>query len=129
MKVAEYLRRKYRVDTPSTLSKREAVIFGIPYPLRPGWLAKHGDTEITDRMISWLKQSLKAKGKKSLYAARGLNVLDGKQISSMPDDPQPLDLPVLDCDCPPWEVCEHHPWYEIPAEDAAFIRAIANERG
>lgn len=47
--VKEYLSRKYKVDTPTTMTKIEARAFGIPYPLRNGWLKEFGGREV------WLK--------------------------------------------------------------------------
>jgi hypothetical protein len=38
-----------------TLTRIEAVVFGIPYPLQPGWPRKYGAMEITDGMIEDLK--------------------------------------------------------------------------
>lgn len=48
MKIVDYLKSKYLVDVPNAMRKSEAIILKIAYPLEPGWLAKHGDTEITE---------------------------------------------------------------------------------
>lgn len=59
--VVQYLSSKYKVVVPTTLSKSEAVIFGIPYPLKPNWLEEHGGTVIDGFMKARLIQSLIAK--------------------------------------------------------------------
>lgn len=73
MLVREYLQQKYSVATPTTMMASEARIFGIPYPLQTGWLAAHGDIEITAPMLTRLAESLRAK--KAPMAKEGLRVL------------------------------------------------------
>lgn len=83
MNIRQYLRSKYKVTIPTTMTKCEARAFGIPYPLRSGWLELFGDMEITDLMTQKMMRSLssrsakqKKKGiKKSRHTDRGLAVL------------------------------------------------------
>lgn len=58
---------------PTTITKAEAVIFGIPYPLTAGWLGRHGSQEITHGMRNRLVQSLRTKNSPMVNA--GLAVL------------------------------------------------------
>jgi hypothetical protein len=46
--LARYLRGGGEVKT---LTRVEAMVFGIPYPLQPGWPHKYGQMEITDSMV------------------------------------------------------------------------------
>ena len=71
--VVEYLKEKYKVDTPTTLLAVEARIFGIPYPLQTGWLKKYGDTQITESMRNKLTEVLSSRS--TLKAADGMRVL------------------------------------------------------
>lgn len=47
MKVRQYLEWKYNTTHPTVITKKEAKICRVPWPLRPGWLKRHGDNEIT----------------------------------------------------------------------------------
>lgn len=50
MTIFEYLKKKYRTNKPSMMSKKEAEAFGLAWPLKKGWLEKHGQAEVTDYM-------------------------------------------------------------------------------
>jgi len=50
MNLRQYLSAKYDVDVPTIITKREARIFGIPYPLTKGWLQAFGHIEIGPTM-------------------------------------------------------------------------------
>lgn len=55
------------------LTHIEALAFGVPYPLQPGWPAKYGAMEITEGMIEDLKAKiLTAKESTASKARRGL---------------------------------------------------------
>lgn len=88
MKVLEYLQRKYGVERPTTLLSSEAKIFGIPMPLKAGWLDKYSHIEITEGMIYRLRISLEAKSKNGQKMAPiGLQVIanmEGKQDPVQP---------------------------------------------
>lgn len=72
MNVREYLCAKYKTDQPGAILALECRVFGIPYPLRSGWLDRYGDVEITPQMREALIQRLLASNKDSAYA--GLRV-------------------------------------------------------
>lgn len=55
------------------LTHIEALAFGVPYPLQPGWPAKYGAMEITEEMIEDLKARIQmAKESTASKARRGL---------------------------------------------------------
>lgn len=58
MKIREYLQRKYKVEVPTTITKVEAQVFGIPYPLREKWLQKYGWREIQTWQLLDIKRLL-----------------------------------------------------------------------
>jgi hypothetical protein len=72
MNVREYLCAKYQTNQPGAILALECKVFGIPYPLRSGWLDRYGDVEITPQMREALIQRLLASKKDSAYA--GLRV-------------------------------------------------------
>lgn len=73
MRVIDYLQAKYGAGTPTTMLACEAKVFGIPYPLRNGWLKAHGCIEITPDVARRLAEALKRNGSESAMA--GLNIL------------------------------------------------------
>lgn len=58
MKIIDYLKAKYGVMKPTTILLVEAKSFGIPYPLRAGWLHKYGGVSITPDMSGLLYERL-----------------------------------------------------------------------
>jgi len=58
MKIIDYLKAKYGVMKPTTILLVEAKSFGIPYPLRAGWLRKYGGVSITPDMSGLLYERL-----------------------------------------------------------------------
>lgn len=64
MNIAEYLRGKYQVQTPTSMTSIEAYHFGIPWPLKNGWLAEYGDRVITSAAYTSIKISLERRAKK-----------------------------------------------------------------
>lgn len=73
MRAVDYLQAKYGAGTPTTMLACEAKVFGIPYPLRGGWLRAHGQLEITPDVALRLADALKRNGGASAIA--GLAVL------------------------------------------------------
>jgi hypothetical protein len=68
--LARYLQGRGEVKA---LTHIEAQAFGVPYPLQPGWPARHGAIEITEVMIEDLKaRILTAKESTASKARRGL---------------------------------------------------------
>lgn len=76
MTVLEYLQLKYNVQHPTTLLKREAVIFGIEYPLVNNWIADHGNNVITPDMSLELRFYFMRRLDKAFYQS-GLDLLGG----------------------------------------------------
>lgn len=75
--VREYLCKKYNTKAPLTMLKSEAKIFGIPYPLRTGWVERYGDEPISAAMEKRLFDSMVALGtnkttSRAHYARQGL---------------------------------------------------------
>jgi HNH endonuclease len=58
MNVKEYLRLKYKKETPTTITRGEAMAFGIPWPLTAGWFHRHGGIEVDKFMVENLKRKL-----------------------------------------------------------------------
>lgn len=85
MRIRNYLEAKYGKKNPTTMLLCEARAFGIPYPLRAGWLATYGDIEITSDMAGRLRKGLGASGKQT--ANSGLDVLNKAwlELKSSPD--------------------------------------------
>lgn len=64
MNVREYIDEKYRDATAKSITSAEARIFGIPYPLKSGWLDRHGDVVVTQEMARRVIQAFLVKRKK-----------------------------------------------------------------
>lgn len=73
MKINTYLRLKYGANTPTTITRAEAKILGIAYPLQPGWLDAHGMEEITVGKANRLCDALSRKS--GPFAEKGVAVL------------------------------------------------------
>ena len=74
MTLNDYLQAKYGVDRPTTMLGCEARAFGVPYPLRNGWLQQHGHVVISPDTAAKLRSLLERNGSDS--AQRGIKVLD-----------------------------------------------------
>lgn len=74
MKIKDYLSSKYEVKVPTSMRCSEARIFGIPYPLKSGWLEKYGDQEISQEAQKRLVESLSAR--KDRHSKRALALFD-----------------------------------------------------
>lgn len=76
MRLRDYLELKYcrqggRSGSVS-ITKAEAKVVGVPYPLRSGWLEQFGGMEITEQMRDGLVEVLSAMSGRD--AASGLDV-------------------------------------------------------
>lgn len=49
--VLKYLQTKYGSVVPTTMTKKDAVTMGIPYPMPPSWLKKYGATELIQDQV------------------------------------------------------------------------------
>ena len=58
MLISEYLEQKYKNCRCLAMSRREAEILGIEYPLISGWVHYYGDREIHNDQFKELKQYL-----------------------------------------------------------------------
>jgi hypothetical protein len=74
------------------LTHIEALAFGVPYPLQPGWPAKYGAMEITEGMIEDLKaRILTAKESTASKARRGLEGIGDAVLAPATAVAQSLD--------------------------------------
>lgn len=88
--VREYLQRKYKVDTPTTMTKIEATAFGIPYPLRFNWLKEFGSRQIWPKTLRLLAIDLKKRQdklerrnkKNAKHAKAGVEILKQAERNS-----------------------------------------------
>lgn len=86
MNIFQYLQKKYKTDKPTAISCIEANAFGIPYPLKSGWLDIHGGRDITDYMLEKIHKKISAKigrGKKkgkgpTQYQSAALRIASNK---------------------------------------------------
>lgn len=72
MRIIDYLEAKYP-DSPISISRDEAKVLGVPFPLKTGWLDRHGPAEILPEIAERLKVILRQSKRAS--AVRGLEVL------------------------------------------------------
>ncbi len=56
--VLEYLQVKQGKPHPTSMTTDDAAILGIPYPMRPGWLAEHGPRKIDMATMTRLLDAL-----------------------------------------------------------------------
>ena len=82
MNLQEYMAIKYR-GAARALLKKEADIFGVPYPLRAGWVDKYGEIEITQAMAQRLRAILGNSPKRS--AQRALQALGEAYFGKQPN--------------------------------------------
>lgn len=60
------------------LTRIEADVFGVPYPLQKGWAHRHGTAPITQEMLDQLQQKIgRAKSSTAEKAQRGLDAVEG----------------------------------------------------
>jgi hypothetical protein len=73
--LAVYLERRGAVKA---LTRIEADVFGVPYPLQKGWAHRHGAAPITQEMLDQLQQKIgRAKSSTAEKAQRGLDAVEG----------------------------------------------------
>ncbi len=79
MKIRLYLQNKYGVRVPTTMTSIEADCFGIPFPLRAGWLKQYGNVEIGRDAFAKLKnrmgKRLERQNRKGIRSALTRNAL------------------------------------------------------
>ncbi len=73
--LAIYLERRGSVKA---LTRIEAEVFGVPYPLVKGWAHRHGADEITQAMLDQLQEKIgRARSSTAEKAQRGLDGVEG----------------------------------------------------
>ncbi len=84
MNIIEYLKRKYNVTSPTTMTYAEAKIFQIPWPLQRGWVATFGNRQISAEQARELKAAnerrLGKKAAKSPKTARYAEIAVGVAV-------------------------------------------------
>jgi hypothetical protein len=74
-----------------TLTRIEALVFGIPYPLQPGWPRKYGPMEITDQMVEDVRARIAvAKESTARSARRRLDGIDAEASIAIPTQNSPV---------------------------------------
>ena len=90
MKLRTYITKKYGTFRPIT--RAEARIFGVPYPLSKDWMAIYGDLKLSDLTVHRLfRLASKKKGKQQAIA----NVLMDEGFTPSPKLPVKRYKPVL----------------------------------
>ena len=73
--LAVYLERRGAVKA---LTRIEAEVFGVQYPLVKGWAHRHGADEITQAMLNQLQEKIgRARSSTAVKAQRGLDGVEG----------------------------------------------------
>jgi len=84
--LAVYLERRGSVKA---LTRIEAEVFGVPYPLLKGWATRHGATELTAAMLEQLQEKIgRAKSSTAEKAQRGLDGVEGVTPAAVASDQQ-----------------------------------------
>lgn len=79
--LAVYLERRGAVKA---LTRIEAEVFGVQYPLVKGWAHRHGADEITQAMLDQLQEKIgRARASTAEKAQRGLDGVEG--VAPAPD--------------------------------------------
>jgi hypothetical protein len=89
--IKEYVQGKYRLTTCVSLSTGEAIVLGVPLPLKYGWLQVHGKRTVTAdqarSLVAFLLGELKRPSeRRKLYAQSGIDTL---QVAFGPIDVEP----------------------------------------
>ena len=80
--LAVYLEKRGSVKA---LTRIEAEVFGVPYPLQKGWAHRHGAAPITQEMLGQLQQKIgQAKSSTAEKARRGLEGIGGIASGAKP---------------------------------------------
>lgn len=81
MKLLEYLRTRH--PTVNALTKVEADIIGIDYPLMSGWVKIYGRIEVSENMVEALKKARNERYASESYKASKIkSVQNGKNKKS-----------------------------------------------
>lgn len=88
----QYLADKYGVTKPTVMTRAEAIVMSVPYPLQRGWLQKYGDLAVTDALEAKLLAVCDLDDRRARNkAARGLkksgatNIYPNKRIFEASD--------------------------------------------
>jgi len=77
--LAVYLERRGAVKA---LTRIEAEVFGVQYPLVKGWAHRHGADEITQAMLDQLQEKIgRARSSTAEKAQRGLDGVEGVPLT------------------------------------------------
>jgi 5-methylcytosine-specific restriction endonuclease McrA len=101
MNILQYLQTKYRMEQPNAITHAEAEAFGIPYPLKHGWLIIHGPREVDDFMLSRIKKKLNAKIKRGGKKGRKLSPYHQYAVSMIENKSGPVAYPKISNYSPP----------------------------
>ena len=90
--LAVYLEKRGAVKA---LTRIEADVFGVPYPLQKGWAHRHGAAPITQDMLNQLQEKIgRAKSSTAEKAQRGLDGVEGVAPAPTAAAPQQGTAPV-----------------------------------
>jgi len=101
MNILEYLQEKYNVERPFAITRSEAHAFGIPYPLKSGWMAKHGPRLVTEYMLSKISKAMTAKIKRREKKGRNPNAYQLVALSLSEKKSGPVTYPAIKSYVPP----------------------------
>jgi len=122
--LAVYLERRGAVKA---LTRIEAEVFGVQYPLVKGWAHRHGADEITQVMLDELQEKIgRARSSTAEKAQRGLAGLVGLEVSSCSAPASKTNVRALSsgrCAC---QVL--FPGFVVRAAKSIRRRSIANRR-
>lgn len=77
MNIIEYIKLKYSTNNPAIILKREAIVFGIPYPLKSGWIEEYGTKIVTNEMKLRLRSFFQSSDLSNVYSVMALEMLGG----------------------------------------------------
>lgn len=77
MNLKDYIKAKYVTENPAIITKKEAMIFGVSYPLSKGWLEDYGHIVLTRKMILRLRAYFQVSHKGNIYSLNALTMLGG----------------------------------------------------
>lgn len=101
MNVLQYLQTKYQRTKPHAITRAEAEAFGIPYPLKPGWLDIHGPRKVEDFMLKHIKKGLDVKAKKREKKGRKVSHYHNAAIDIISGKTGPVSYPRVGAYTPP----------------------------
>jgi len=101
MNILQYLQAKYKAEKPGSITRAEAEAFGIPYPLRSGWLATHGPRLVSDYMLSKIGTAMQIKIKRRESKGRNANAYQLVALSLAEKKSGPVIYPAIKTYTPP----------------------------